>query len=289
MGLLVFAFGLGAAVLLAVGFVVQQHTAEQTPTSERLRPRLLLDLIRRPVWLLGIAAMVAGQVLGAAALDVGPLTLVEPLLAANVLFALPLTAAWHRRRLGRREWIGAVVLIAGLAVFVVAAAPGPIRATRVPLAAWIVAIVAITMVVGGFLAASRRARAAARQATFIAVAAGTLYGLQDGLTQRTLQIGITPAHLLGTWQPYLLVAVAVVGLLLAQSAYQTAPLGASLPAMAVTEPVTGIAIGAGLFAQGLRLGLVPFTLEIVGIAGMIVGLVLVAGSPVVTATPTAAG
>lgn len=285
--LLVILAGLGSALLMAVGFVVQQHTAEQAPSSERLRPKLLLDLLRRPIWILGIATMVVGQLLGALALDHGTLTLVEPLMAANVLFALPLAAAWHRKRLGRREWVGAVVLIAGLGVFVVAANPGSARRVQVGTDAWLTALLGVAAIVGVAIVVSRRFRNAARQATLIAVGAGALYGLQDALTQRTLELGMTPANLFGSWQPYLLVATAVVGLLLAQSAYQAAPIWASQPAMAATEPVTGIALGAGLFAQGLRLSVVPLAFEIAGIAAMIAGIVLVAGSAVVTAPASA--
>ncbi|MDA8285277.1 MAG: DMT family transporter [Actinomycetota bacterium] len=280
MDVLVIALGLGSALLLAVGFAVQQRTAEQMPRSHRLEPRLLLDLVHRPVWLAGIAAMVGGQLLGAAALGHGELTLVEPLMASNVLFALPLAAAWHKRRLGRREWLGAIVLIAGLAVFVLAADPGASRRTLVPAALWVEALVPIFLVVSGFVALGRRHPDPARQATLLAAGAGTLYGLQDALTQRTLQLGFT-LTMLETWQPYLLVAV--VGLLLAQSAYQTAPLSASQPAMAIAEPITGIALGAGLLAQGLRLGPLPLAFELVGIAGMVTGLLLCAGSPVVAA------
>src|SRR4051812_42818028 len=89
-GVLVLALGLGAAAFLAVGFVVQQHAAATAPVEHVLSPRILLDLMRRPVWLAGIAAMVTGQALGGAALRYGDLTAVEPLLATNVLFALPL-------------------------------------------------------------------------------------------------------------------------------------------------------------------------------------------------------
>lgn len=44
-----------------------------------------------PRWLGGMALMVAGMALGAAALGHGELSLVEPLLATNLLFALTLS------------------------------------------------------------------------------------------------------------------------------------------------------------------------------------------------------
>lgn len=277
----IFGVGIAAALLLAVGFVVQHHAAREAPSEERLSPRLLLDLVRRPLWLAGIAAMVAGQVLGAVALATGQLTLVEPLLASNVLFALPLAAAWSRRRLCRRDWAGAVILIAGLATFVAAAGPGAETGLHVSHLNWVIAGGAIVAFVCAVVAVAKRSEVA-KEATLLAVGAGTLYGLQDALTQRTLQMPLTPATLATAWSAYALVAVAIVGMLLTQSAYQAAPLQASQPALAVCEPVTGIALGAGLFGQGLRLTPVSLTFEMLGIAAMIAGLVIVSRSPVVT-------
>ena len=50
-------------------------------------------------------------------------------------------------------------------------------------------------------------------------------------------------HLALSWQPYVLLITAVYGLTLAQSAYEAGSLSASLPPMAIGEPVIGILIG----------------------------------------------
>lgn len=278
---MVFVFGFLSAVLLAVGFVVQQHVASMTPDDERLSPRLLLDLLRRPLWLLGILSMVAGQVVEALALRHGALTVVEALTATNVLFALPMAAAWRRRRLCRRDWIGAAGIVVGLAAFVIAADPGPARDAVVPVASWVIAGLAVGVSAGAVIALGTR-RAAATQATMFGLGAGILFGLQDALTQRVLQVPLTVGQFFGSWVPYTLVAVGAAGLLIAQSAYQAAPLKASLPAINIAEPVTGIGIGAGLFAQGLRVGALPLVFELLGIVCMMSGLLLVARSDLVS-------
>ncbi len=274
--------GLGGALLIAVGFVLQQKAAEQEPADERLSFRLLGQLLRRPMWLGGIAAMVCGQLLGAAALDRGSLALVEPIMATNVLFALPLSAVWHRRRLGRREWVGAVALIAGLGAFVAAGDPYGGKADHLPWPNWLIAMGSIAAVTA--LAVSRGRRAAPyREATYLAVGAGVLYGLQDALTQRT-EVGFSSGVLgaLASWPPYLLVGVAVVALLLNQSAFEAAPLDASLPATTVAEPLTGIAFGVGVYGEHLSLQWPLLAVEVAGVAAMIAGVVLVARSPIVT-------
>lgn len=279
---MVFLLGLGAALLLALGFVVQQHAAALVPPDRRLSPRILIDLARRPVWLGGIAAMIGGQVLGATALGHGSLTLVEPLLSANLLFALPMAAAWTRKRLGRREWTGAVVLVAGLATFVGAGGPSHAHATRVVPTNWIIAGLSIVAVVTTLTWFAKRSDLG-EEATLLAAGAGLLYGLQDALTQRTLFVlhdGLVAV--LTTWQPYSLIAVAITGLVLAQSAFEAAPLAASLPALTIAEPICGIGLGAGLFSQDLRLSGLALVLEVLGILAMLVGVYLVARSPLVT-------
>ena len=55
-----YATTLVAALLLGVGFVLQQYSAEQEPESRFLQFRILTDLLRKPRWLLGIGCMIAG-------------------------------------------------------------------------------------------------------------------------------------------------------------------------------------------------------------------------------------
>lgn len=275
--------GLGAAVALAGGFVLQQHVAAMEPPEERLSFSLLVHLAHRPVWLLGIAVMVVGQLLGAAALDAGGLAVVEPMLAANLLFALPMAAAWSRQRLGAREWLGAVLLAAGLAVFVAVGDPSGGNATRLPWPNWAIAGLAVGAVVAALVLAARHTTVA-EEATLLATGAGVLYGLQDALTRRTLAglDGNSALGLLASWPAWSLVAVAIVGLLLGQSAFEAAPLAASLPAITIAEPVTGIAFGVGVYGEQLNLAPAALAVELVAFGAAVVGVFLVARSPLVT-------
>jgi hypothetical protein len=59
------AITLVAALLAGVGFVLQQHAAEQAPKSYFLRLRLITTLLHRPRWIAGVAVMAAGQLLSA--------------------------------------------------------------------------------------------------------------------------------------------------------------------------------------------------------------------------------
>lgn len=281
--ILVVAVALAGALGIAVGFVVQQHAAAEEPPDERLSFRLLLHLVRRPIWLAGIAAMAAGQILGAIALGHGDLALVEPIMAANVLFALPLAALWRRKRLGVREWVGAVALLVGLAAFIGAGDPHGGHTSQLPWPNWVLSGGSIVLLAALLVLAARR-RPPSLQASLLAGAAGTLYGLQDALTQRSMaelsHQGLLT--LLASWPVFALVTVAVFGLLLAQSAFEAAPLAASLPVMTCAEPITGIAFGLGVFGERLSLSPALLVVEIGGVAVMVLGVFLVARSPLVT-------
>ena len=48
-------------MVLGVGFVLQQHAAEQAPKAYFLRLRLIADLMGPLRWLAGLAVMALGQ------------------------------------------------------------------------------------------------------------------------------------------------------------------------------------------------------------------------------------
>jgi drug/metabolite transporter (DMT)-like permease len=279
----VYILGLSGAFLLAVGFVLQQHVAAQEAPSERgVSAVLLIGLARRPLWLAGIGSMVGGNVLEALALGQGSLTLVEPLEAANLFFALPLGAAWQRSRLGVREYGGAAMMVAGLAGFMLAAGPARVRDATVPAANWVICGAAIVALVAGLTWVAKRFTLG-EEATLLAAAAGILFGLQDALTQRSVDdISHGMAAVLTSWQPYALLFVAVVGIALNQNAFKLAPLPASLPALTIAEPLCGISIGVGLFAQHIRVGPGFVAAEILSLGLMVIGVIFVARSPIVT-------
>jgi drug/metabolite transporter (DMT)-like permease len=285
-GPVLIAAALGAALLLAVGFVLQQHEAAGVPAG-RPGPVLLAALARRPVWLAGIAAMIGGQVLGAVALGAGSLVIVEPLLATNVLFALPLAAVASRRRLSRADWLGAVMLVGGLVLFLTGEAartatnglahPG----RRIPAGAWLQAggaLVAVVLVLLG-LARHRPPRV---RAALLAAAAGALFGMQDFLTKHAiggLDRGV--GTLLASWSPWVLAAVAVLGLTLAQRAFGLADLSASLPAINLAEPLCGMALSVGVAGAALPHRPLPLAATAVGLVLMVSGVVLLTRSPLV--------
>lgn len=271
---------LGAAVWLGFGFVLQQRAAEAQ--ADVYHPvRLIFELVRQPSWVVGIACMVCGQALSAWALGHWDLTFVEPVLSLNVVFALllaiPLAAQWLRWR----EVLGVLLLVAGVSVFTVVsradgAVPAHQRSDRNWLAAAVIAGLALALVRWGWR------RPAYERATVVGAAAGLIFGIQDALTRRVVRLvtGDRLVHMLTSWPVYGLLAAAVIGILLMQDAFGSAPLRASLPALTAAEPIAGIVLGVLVFGDAFRLGAAALAGEVAALAAMVAGVVLVGRAPV---------
>jgi drug/metabolite transporter (DMT)-like permease len=271
-------FALAAACLIGIGFVAQQHAAYREPLGEMLRLRLLGHLARNRLWLLGLAAMVGGQVLGAAALDESDVASVEPVLATSLIFALVFAHLLYREPLNRRVWQGGLLVTAGSGLFLAVGRPHAGRPADPESARWLVAAIVVALVVA--LVLSARPRPLRTKAMLLAAAAGMLWGVQDVLTRGSLvALGRGWAGLLGNWEPYGVVVVAITGLLLAQSAFDAAPLRISLPAATAAEPVTGIVLGVLIFYEQLRITPEALAAEVVGLLMMVGGIVVLGRSP----------
>ncbi len=276
---LVLVLAVGAACCLGFGFVLQQNVARHAPLGDFLSPRLLLDLVRVPRWLAGIGLMGCGMALGAIALGHGEVSLVEPLLATNLLFALGLSRHQTKQPLGRQGWAGLALLAGGVTAFIVAGEPRGGRAVTDPTRHWLI----FGVMVGGALlmtAYAKRSRLYAGP-VLLAVAAGLLYGVQDALTRvsgQRFSAGGFDALVTG-WQPYAVLALGVAGLVLVQSAFETAPLRMSLPALTAAQPLAGIACGVGFLGDRLRADAGALAWEAAGLAAIVAGVVLLGLHP----------
>jgi drug/metabolite transporter (DMT)-like permease len=279
----VYLLALGAAMLFGLGSVVQQRVASDAPPGKTLKISLLLWLVRRPTWLAGVGAGAVGTVLSGTALSMGSVALVQPLLVTGLLFALPLSAAWRRQRLAGRDWLGALATAGGLAAFVAAGRPEPGTQVPPPQWHWLVTIAAIAALTGGLLVLGRKF-GPVRRAPLLGAGAGMIFGLQGGFTQTTahLAAGAGISSVLLHWPAYAVAVTALSGTLLAQSAYEMAPLAASLPALSAIQPITGIGVGVGVLGGEIVLDALPFGIEMAGLAVMTGGIWLLATSPLVT-------
>jgi drug/metabolite transporter (DMT)-like permease len=269
-----------AAMLQGFGFVLQQHAAEQVRTAEFLGLGLIAKLVHNRRWLGGIAALVAGDLLGAWTLGHLTLSITEPLLTTSLIFALVLAVPLSGQALRRTEIFGALLLTAGVATLSATRtvkAPGESfgSVSHWPAAALIAFIAVILVSVG-------RRRSGVMRAALTGTASGLVFGIADALTRSSVQIldGRHPVHLLGTWPGYATVATSVVGLWLMQNAFNAAQLHASLPAVTAAEPAAGIVLGVVVFGDVVHVSPWLLAVQAGSIAVMVGGVILVARAPV---------
>ncbi len=269
-----------AAMLTGSGFVLQQHAAQQVQDAAFLHLSLITRLISSRRWLAGIAVMVAGYLVQAWTLGHLTLSVTEPLLTTNLIFALLLAVPLSGQPLRKTEIIGAVLLTAGVAALSLtrtAKAPSASfgSADNWPAAAGIALVAAVLVQLG-------RNRSGGVRATLTGVAAGLMLGIADAFTRRAVQIidGRHSLHLLVHWPGYATIVASIIGLWLMQNAFNAAPLHKSLPAVTAAEPTAGIVLGVLVFGDQVHITPVLVAVQALGVLAMVAGVILVARAPV---------
>lgn len=277
-----------AAFCFALGSLMQQGVAVRETGKRILSFRLLLALIRQRRWVAGVVLAAGSFAIQAFALAFGPLTLVLPLAATDVLFALPLIARRNRRRLTLRDAIGAFLVTAGIILFLTISPPQAGRSVP-PVSAWLPALAAVIVLALASALAAWHVRGRPR-VVWLAAAAGVLYGLLDALAKGTVDvIALSGVHVLATWAPYAMLVVAIFGALFGQSTYSSGALSLSLPVIDTVEPVAAVTIGATVFGERLASSAL-LILQLAGGALAIAGIAVLSNSAVVqTETKRAPG
>lgn len=242
---------LAAAVTSAIGIVIRQRATLEIPQDEGVSTTMFKKLVRNRLWWAGTAVAASGYGFQALALTWGSLILVAPLLVSALLFALPMSARMAHRRVTTHDWVWALVLTVGLAIFVLIARVQP-GDYRPPPAVWILAtvlcvVVVLACVIGGARTEGRN------RALLIATAVGVLFGVVSVLTKVTVQ-RLNEEGFWGTLivpAPYLVVILGVAATLLQQSAFHAGALQASVPTMLVLEPLVAVSLGVIVLGEAL--------------------------------------
>jgi hypothetical protein len=260
-----------AAVCFGTASVLQHQGANQVRRRFPLNPGLLIDVARQRLWLLGIVAEVTGVTLHMVAVNLGALSVVQPLLTVGLVVALPLQALLGRA-VSRRSLLGATLTVAGLAVFLVVQ---PTLQSRDPYSVrdWLpgLALIAVVALAALGAAVTRQARVGRVRSLGLGAAAGTMFALSAALVKTWGEIlgrGGLPA-LATSWELWAALGAGLVGALVSQAAFQSGPLGVPLAAMMVIDPVLGVSLGGIVFGESFSTG----PLAVVQSAGLVLTLV----------------
>ncbi|MFJ4487376.1 DMT family transporter [Streptomyces longwoodensis] len=235
-----------SAVAYAAGAIVQEQVAVSSPDGQYAP-------LRRPGWWAALALNGLGGLLHVVALAYGPLSLVQPLGALTIVFALPMAALFVRRRAGATAWRGAIMATVGLAGLLSLVGASDAQslsgAQRV-----FVALVTGGAVVALMVAGRAAHRHPAVRSVLLATGSGIAFGMSSVFT-KTVAVdwsgGVTASDL-----PSLAVigVFATAGVLLSQASYKDAGLAAPLATLTVVNPVVAAVVGITMFGETFRYG-----------------------------------
>ncbi|WP_211600652.1 DMT family transporter [Gordonia effusa] len=227
-----------AALLIAGGTVLRQRASAASGAITR-------------GWWVGATIAIAGFGLQAAALGLGTILLVQPLVVLAVLFSLPFEAWADHRHPELREWAWGAVLVACVVTFLLVARPTP-SLRRPDLTLIGITVISVIGVVIAFVIIAERSSPHYR-ALFYGLTAGVLFGVSALLIKTVIYQAIHfPLEMFRHPEVYLL-AIVIVGAIGAQQrGFGAGDLQTSFPAMVVMEPVVSMILGIVLLGEDLK-------------------------------------
>ena len=270
-------FAVLAGFCTATASVCQRIGARSSETAS-FDIWLVFRLARRPIWLLGVASMIGGFLFQLTALHFGPLALVQPILAVELLlvFGYMAVAGSGRVRVRRRDWLAAAAMSAGIAVFLRLASPSGGR-LHAPAHAWLFAglitlglvllALALAFGVDGSTVATR-----SRRAALLGCATGISWGFVAAVIKElSSRIDDGIGAVFANWSLYALLVVGAATMLLASHALAAGPLAASQPGFTVLDPLSAGLLGVFLFDEHIKTGVLDLAGEALALAVVVAG------------------
>ena len=265
------------ALVSACGFAVstslQHRVAGTAPDTLTSGVRILLHVVRRPLWLLGSVTGAAALCLHALALKLGAIALVQPLMLAGVVLAVLVRAGLDRRLPLRAELSAVLLTTVALAVFLAVANPQP-SPTPPDLGFAGLVVVAGFVVSGIVTAVGKRVTSPDVAALLLGVAAGTLFGLTAGL-MKLIGSGFDSHDIAASvfgWPLLAMVVAGVAATAINQRAYQIAALAKSMPVLNVVDVLVAVLFGRVVFGERPAHGAAALVVQAVAMVFLAIGL-----------------
>jgi hypothetical protein len=287
MTLEVILLALAASGFTAMASVAQRTAAAPAPGELSFNLGLVGYLLRRPVWFLGILCMILGFVFQVEALRVGSLSVVQPVIATELVIVFGVIALHDPHRVHVRDWIAALGMVVGLGAFLALARPHGGRA-QASMSIWAVAGIA-TFALAGVLAAlaylpgkQGLKPGAGRKAALLGIAAAVGFGFVAAVVKELsshLAQGFSGVFL--NWSPYVLLISGAAAMFLASNAFQAGSLAASQPGLTIVDPLVAATLGVVLFGESLHHTPLQMIGEVLAVATVIASVVMLSRSPLV--------
>jgi hypothetical protein len=256
--------------------VVTQHKASIGDPRHRKGWHFVRYLVTNPLWLFGWIALAAAFVFQALALHNGLMSVVQPLLVTELVFALVLRRVWIHQGIRAVTWWAAALTCVTLALFIAMSEPS--GGTADPTGrAWITAVVA-TAGVAGVLVLLGLNGSPVRRAALIGAATSVLWALVatfiKATTNSLTQFGL--GGMFAHWPVYALAATGLAAELLNQVALHVGPLSVSQPLIVIVDPIVSIALSVWVYAETFTDSVPRLAVGAFAFAGMCVAATVLA-------------
>ena len=266
---------LAASFCTATSSVCQRIGAKSSETTG-FDVWLVFRLARRPVWLLGLVSMIVGFAFQVSALRFGPLALVQPILAVELLFVFGYMAVIGSRRVEGRDWLAAVAMSAGLVLFLLAASPSGGRLHASGSLWWLAGLACLGVVllaVSAAIGLGRRPGTPSRRAAVLGAATGISWGFVAAVIKEfSSHLGDGFGAIVSNWSLYALIGVGAATMLLASHALAAGPLAASQPGFTILDPLSASLLGLFLFGEHIQTGAMNLAAEALALAILVAGV-----------------
>lgn len=248
--------------------VTTQHIASTSGPSRAKGWRFVTYLFTNPLWLFGWVALAGAFVFQALALHRGEMSVVQPLLVTELVFALVLRRVWIHQAIQSVTWWSAAITCAALALFV--AMSEPQGGTAVPSShSWVWASAATVGCVAVLVLLGMRG-SPVRRAALLGSATAAMWALVATLL-KTMTETLSQHGLLGMFTHWPVYALASAGLgaeILNQATLHVGPLSSSQPFLVIVDPVVSIGLSVWIFEEYFTADPLRLVLGAIGFAAM---------------------
>ena len=265
-----------SAVLYGTGVAFEHRQAAATPVSAAGRPRLVLLLLRQPLWLAGAVCEISGFVAHCAALTRGSLAVIQLLLGGSLIVSIAIGNLLQRRRLTGRSWLAVSAVVTGIGGSVALLGTGGHHQSadssgRLAIAALIGGLVTASVVAAAFLLRGRS------RPVLLGCAAGLADALIAVITMAFAQVarhGLVP--IATSWPTYALIVGGLASVVVTQTAYQIDRPLVTLPLIAAVMPLASVAVGLTVLGERADLSGIRWAVAMLCVLVAMIGLVTLA-------------
>ena len=266
--------------------VTAQHLGSISSPKKSKGWRFIVYLLKNPLWLFGWAALAGGFVFQSLALHAGQISVVQPLLLTELIFALGLRLVWLRQSIRGVTWAAAAVTCLSLGVFLATAEPqggSPDPAGHVwPAAAGTTVGAAAVLALLGMRGSPGRRTALLASASAIMWA--LVATLVKTMTDTWSQFGVGGMFL--HWPVYALAAAGLGAEVVHQTTLRVGPLSISQPLLVILNPIVSIGLSVWIFGESFTANAARLALGSLAFAAMCAAVVVLTRTAPRTMSPS---